>query len=96
VKRGGALNIVRHTVEMRVPADAIPEHIVADMAGFDFNDSLHISAVKLPEGCKPTITDRDFTIATITPPAGGAEAAAAEAAPAAAAAPAAKAAPAKK
>lgn len=99
VKKGGSLNIVRHTIEMRVPAEAIPEHIVADMAGFDFNDSLHISAIKLPEGCKPTITDRDFTIATVAPPAGGAEAAAAAAAPAAApagkAAPAAKAAPKK-
>jgi len=93
VKKGGALNIVRHTIEMRVPAEAIPEHIVADMAGFDFNDSLHISAIKLPEGCKPTITDRDFTIATVAPPAAE-EAAPAAAAPAAAPA-AAKAAPAK-
>jgi large subunit ribosomal protein L25 len=96
VKKGGSLNIVRHTVEMRVPADAIPEHITGDLAGFDFNDSLHISAIKLPEGCKPTITDRDFTIATVAPPAGGAEAAKADAAAAAAAAaPAAKAAPKK-
>lgn len=96
IKRGGSLNIVRHTVEMRVPADAIPEHITADLSGFDFNDSLHISAIKLPEGCKPTITDRDFTIATIAPPAGGAEAAAAEAAPAAASAAAPAKAPEKK
>jgi large subunit ribosomal protein L25 len=95
IKKGGSINIVRHTVEMRVPADNIPEHIVGDLAGFDFNDSLHISAIKLPEGCKPTITDRDFTIATLAPPAGGAEAAAAEAATAAAA-PAAKAAAPKK
>lgn len=85
IKRGGSLNIVRHSVEMRVPADKIPEHIVADLGGFDFNDSLHISAIKLPEGCKPTITGRDFTIATIAPPE-----AAEEAPVAAAAAPAAK------
>jgi large subunit ribosomal protein L25 len=87
IKKGGALNIVRHTIEMRVPADKIPESVTADLAGFDFNDSLHISAINLPEGCKPTIVERNFTIATIAPPAGGAE----EAAPAAAAAPAAKA-----
>ncbi len=68
IKRGGTLNVVRHAVEMRVPADAIPEFITADLAGFDINDSLHISAIKLPEGCKPTITDRDFTVATIAPP----------------------------
>ncbi|MFV0281157.1 MAG: 50S ribosomal protein L25/general stress protein Ctc [Rhodoblastus sp.] len=94
IKRGGTVNIVRHTVEMFVPADNIPESITADLAGYDFNDSLHISSIKLPEGCKPTITDRDFTIATIAPPAVEKEvepapvvdAAAAAAAPAAAAA----------
>lgn len=93
VKRGGSLNIVRHTVEMWAPADGIPEFITADLAGYDINDSLHISAVKLPEGCKPTITDRDFTIATIAAPSGMKEEAPAAAAPAAA--PAAAKAPAK-
>lgn len=93
VKRGGTLNVVRHTVEMLVPADNIPEFITGDVAGFDINDSLHISAFKLPEGCTPTIRDRDFTVATIAPPTKMEEAAAAAvAAPAAAPA---KAAPAK-
>jgi large subunit ribosomal protein L25 len=90
LKRGGALNIVRHAVELYVPADAIPTSLIADLTGLNFNDSLHISAIRLPEGCRPVIADRDFTVATITPPAGGAE----DPAPAAAA-PAGKAAPAK-
>lgn len=96
LKKGGSLNIVRHTVEMRVPADAIPDAITADLAEFDIAESVHISAVPLPPGCKPTITDRDFTIATIVPPLAAAETPAA-AAPAAgaAAAPAAAAAAAK-
>jgi large subunit ribosomal protein L25 len=68
LKRGGTLNIVRHTVEMIVPADAIPESITGDLAGLDINDSLHISAFQLPEGCKPAISGRDFTVATIAPP----------------------------
>ncbi len=38
------------------------------MTGFDIGDSVHISAVKLPKGVTPTITDRDFTIATIVAP----------------------------
>ena len=90
VKRGGTLNIVRHTVEMMVPADNIPEFITGDLTGFDINDSLHISAFKLPEGCLPTIRDRDFTVATIAPPtkAEEAPAAAPAASTAAAAAPA--------
>src|SRR3954468_15078203 len=98
LKRGGTLNIVRHTVELLVPADAIPDSLDADLAGLDINDSLHISAIKLPEGARPTITDRDFTVATVAVPAGFKdEVAAAAAAPAATAgaAPAAAAEPAK-
>jgi large subunit ribosomal protein L25 len=85
IKRGGSINIVLHTVELLVPADNIPESITADLTGLDFNDSVHISAVKLPEGVTP-VDKTNFTIATISPPAGGAAAAEAEAAAAAAAA----------
>ena len=70
LKRGGVLNVVRHQVEVECPADAIPEHIVVDLTGVDLGDSIHISAVTLPKGVEPTITDRDFTIATIAAPAG--------------------------
>lgn len=70
LKRGGVLNVVRHQVEVECPADAIPEHIVVDLTGVDLGDSIHISAVALPKNVTPTITDRDFTIATIAAPAG--------------------------
>jgi large subunit ribosomal protein L25 len=69
IKRGGVLNVVRHRVELLCPADGIPDAIIADLTGFEINDSLHISAITLPEGVEPTI-DRDFTIATIAAPAG--------------------------
>ncbi|MGE0500122.1 MAG: 50S ribosomal protein L25/general stress protein Ctc [Rhizobiaceae bacterium] len=65
IKRGGVLNIVRHEVEFRCPANAIPEFITVDLDGADIGDSIHISAVKLPQGVKAVISDRDFTIATI-------------------------------
>jgi len=68
LKRGGVLNIVRHAVEVTVPADRIPEHFEIDLSEVDVGDSIHISAVSLPEGVVPTITDRDFTIATIAAP----------------------------
>lgn len=74
LKRGGVLNIVRREVELVCPADRIPAEIVADLSGLDINESLHISTVKLPEGVRPTITDRDFTIASIRPPSTEAEA----------------------
>jgi large subunit ribosomal protein L25 len=65
LKRGGVLNIVRHTIELSCPADAIPQSIEFSLAGLDIGDSIHISAVTLPQGVTPTITDRDFTVATI-------------------------------
>ena len=82
LKKGGSLNIVRHAIAMRVPADAIPEAVVADLASLQINDSVHIDAIPLPEGCKLTQRERDFTIATIAPPLVAAEETAA-AAPAA-------------
>ena len=69
ISRGGVLNVVRHTIEVECRASAIPENIAASLAGMDIGDSLNISGVELPEGVKPTIEDRDFTIATIAAPA---------------------------
>ena len=65
LKRGGVLNIVRHDVEVWCPADAIPQFFEVDLTGLAIGRSVHISAVTLPTGVKPTIADRDFTIATI-------------------------------
>jgi len=70
LKRGGTLNVVRHTVEVSAPSDAIPEHIVVDLSGAEIGDSIHISAVSLPAGVTATIKDRDFTIVTIVAPSG--------------------------
>jgi large subunit ribosomal protein L25 len=68
LKRGGVLNVVRHEVAMLCPVDNIPEFIEGDLSGLDIGNSLHISAFTLPEGVKPLIKERDFTVATIAPP----------------------------
>lgn len=68
LKRGGVLNVVRHAIECRCPGDAIPVSLSVSLAGLDINDSVHMSAVDLPEGTVPTITDRDFTIASVVAP----------------------------
>ena len=84
LKRGGVLNIVRHEIQVRCPSDAIPDHFEVDLTGLEIGDAVHISALKLPENVKPTITERDFTVATIVgraadePVAGAPTAAAAE------------------
>lgn len=65
VKLGGAINIVRHEIEMFCAPDSIPSYIEVDIIDMEIGDSLHISHVKLPAGVTPTITDRDFTIITV-------------------------------
>lgn len=65
LKKGGALNVVRHAVELNVRADSIPDSLDADLTGLDIGDNVKISDINLPDGAEPTITDRDFTIASI-------------------------------
>ena len=71
LKIGGVLNVVRFEVELNCPAGDIPEKITVDLDGIKIGDSIHISAIPLPEGATPTITDRDFTVATLQSPGGG-------------------------
>jgi len=68
LKRGGVLNIVRRKVELRCPAEKIPNEIIIDLTGTDIGTSIKISSVKLQENVEPTITDRDFVIATVASP----------------------------
>jgi large subunit ribosomal protein L25 len=65
IRRGGILNIVRHGIELSCPVEGIPDRLVVELNGLDIGDSIHISRIIIPEGCRPTITDRDFTIASI-------------------------------
>lgn len=65
LKKGGALNVVRHAVELNVRADSIPDALIADLTGLDIGDNVKISDIALPGGAEPTITDRDFTIASV-------------------------------
>ncbi len=68
LKKGGVLNIVRRKVELKCPAEIIPDEIVVDLTGTDIGTSIKISSVKLPESVTPTITDRDFVVATVAAP----------------------------
>ena len=68
LKKGGVLNIVRRKVQLKCPAENIPKEIVVDLDNTEINSSLKISSVKLPENVIPTITDRNFVIATVAAP----------------------------
>lgn len=70
IKKGGMLTVVRPEVELKVRASNIPDKITVDLAEAVIGDTIKISDVTLPEGAKPTITDRDFMIANIAAPKG--------------------------
>ena len=68
LKRGGVLNIVRRKVELRCPTESIPKELIVDLESLDIGSSIKISFIKLPENVIPTITDRDFVVATVAAP----------------------------
>jgi large subunit ribosomal protein L25 len=68
LKVGGVLNIVRRKVELKCPAENIPEEIIVDLSGLEIGTSIKISSIKLPENVNPTIIGRDFVIATVAAP----------------------------
>ena len=68
LKKGAVLNIVRRKVELKCPAENIPEEIVVDLDNTEIGVSIKISSVRLPENVMPTITDRDFVVATVASP----------------------------
>ena len=68
LKRGGVLNVVRYTVEVICPVKNIPENFEFNLDGLEIGDSIHISHTQMDPAIKPTITDRDFTVASILAP----------------------------
>ena len=80
LKKGGVLNLVRRLVELNCNANNIPEKLQFDLISSEIGDAVKISNIKLPDGVKPSIIDRDFVIATLAPPTVEVEAKTAEAA----------------
>lgn len=70
IREGGVLSVVRHEVELVCLAASLPESISADLSGLGPGDSIRITDLAMPEGCRPAVDDRDFMIASIIPPGG--------------------------
>ncbi len=68
LKKGGVLNTVRRLVELTCNANNIPSRLEFDLIETEIGDAVKISNIQLPEGVSPTISDRDFVIATLVPP----------------------------
>lgn len=65
LRRGGILNVVRHSIDIVCTVDAIPDRLVVDLSGLEIGGSIHLEAVKLPDGVRAVIGSRDSTIASI-------------------------------
>lgn len=76
IKRGGLLNVVRHTVEVLADPDQLPEYFTVDISRMDINDTVHWSDLQGTEGVQPVGAIEGVTLASITPPTVSAEAAA--------------------
>jgi large subunit ribosomal protein L25 len=68
LKKGGVLNMVRRLVELSCNANNIPEKLIFDLSKSEIGEAVKISNIDLPEGVHPTISDRDFVVATLAPP----------------------------
>ena len=86
IKRGGVLNVVLHEITVRTKPATIPEFFEVDLTGLEIGHSVHLSALKVPEGVRVVSRDKNPTVASIAAPTVVREAAAAAAAEAAAAA----------
>ena len=49
-------------------SNKIPEKLEYDLVSTEIGDAIKISNILLPDGVTPSITDRDFVIATLVPP----------------------------
>jgi large subunit ribosomal protein L25 len=88
LKKGGVLNVVRHTVEVWADPEKVPAFFEADLGPLDINDNIRWHDLKGTQDARPVAAERDFVVATVAPPTRSAEAAEPVAAAAAPAAPA--------
>jgi large subunit ribosomal protein L25 len=66
LKRGGALNVDLHEIEVMAPADAIPEEILVDLTGLDIGATVRAADLLLPDGVQVHSHHRDAIVASIS------------------------------
>jgi large subunit ribosomal protein L25 len=65
IKRGGALNINLHSLELMAPADQIPEELTVDLTGLEIGDAIRAADIPLPPGVELSAHEHDATVASI-------------------------------
>lgn len=62
-RAGGILNLVLHEIELECTADAIPDHIHAQVGHLEVGHSIKVHDLQLPKGAK-ALVDGDETVVT--------------------------------
>ena len=65
IKTGGVIQVIRRAVPVRCKVKDIPESVEIDLIDLEFGDSIHVLDIEYPEGVKPVVTGRNFTIVTV-------------------------------
>jgi large subunit ribosomal protein L25 len=69
VKAGGVLEHVTREITVEALPTEIPERLPVDVSAMEINDTLQLSAVRVPDGVKLIADDLDeVTIVTLSPP----------------------------
>jgi large subunit ribosomal protein L25 len=68
LKRGGVLNVVRHTIDLICTPDAIPEYVRVDLTGLEMGDVVHLDTITLPAEVEIGEDNPQATIASIASP----------------------------
>lgn len=74
VEKGGMLEIIRRTIEIKCLPLNIPDSIKVDITPLDIGDVLHIEDVEFPEGVEPTEDPKEAILTILAPEGAGEEA----------------------
>ncbi|GBQ29176.1 50S ribosomal protein L25 [Gluconacetobacter azotocaptans DSM 13594] len=68
IKRGGVLNIVRHTVEVSADPASMPSSFTVDLSQLDIHDNVRWNDLQGTENVTPILQIPNFVIATVAAP----------------------------
>lgn len=68
IKRGGVLNIARHSVDVQVDVEHIPEHFTVDLSKLEIGENVRWDDLGGTEHVTPTLQIPNFVIASIAAP----------------------------
>lgn len=68
MKRGGALNVIYHDIEVLCSPDKIPEQFEISLKKYNLGDAILVTDLKMSKDVKLTAKENNFTIASIAIP----------------------------